>query len=198
MIPRSTTLITGTSGSITVHEDRVDLVARQRCRRHGYSPPVATTSRRDANAQRSAFPPACARGARYARLQRPPRRMAPSVGIVSVARCTTSATIVLPARTQTIMIHRDALSGHRIVDCIAVEQLAGVAPQLVQRSLRPTMTLLCPVTQPHHPLTAVAQVILVFLQTLGGDGREPFVARSRECVAAAARCTHRTGTAARS
>ena len=46
------------------------------------------------------------------------------------------------------------------------------SPFIIQRLLRACVALRRAVAQSHHPFAAVAEVILVFLQTLRRDGRE--------------------------
>ena len=73
---------------------------------------------------------------------RPPLCMWPSRGRVSVASASTSPTLVVPGAAQRRRIDGDAGLDQRALDRVGLEHLAGIGPQIVERSLRPRVAVL--------------------------------------------------------
>jgi hypothetical protein len=77
-----------------------------------------------------------------------------------------------PPRRKRGRIHRQPLRSETAFHVIHVEQLAGEAPQIVQRTLRSLVALRCSVTELQHPVGGVSSVISRFLVRLGGNARQ--------------------------
>src|SRR6202012_2690004 len=58
---------------------------------------------------------------------------------------------------------------------VGCKKLRGEPPEVVQRILDPTMTLVRPIPQPYHPTRAEPEVIARLLDRLGGNTRQPLV-----------------------
>ena len=94
-----------------------------------------------------------ARGARCAVPSRPPRGMKPSFGMVSVARLEHLRRPSAATRGRSdSSVDADPAPAAARVDGVGQEQLAGVAPQLVQRALRARVALLGAVAELDDPL----------------------------------------------
>src|ERR1700730_5599515 len=74
-----------------------------------------------------------------------------------------------PAHGQLGKRRRDARSAHALIDLVGREQLAGEAPQVIERALRAALTLFGAVPQAREPAAAEAVVIACLLERLGGD-----------------------------
>ncbi len=173
-IPSSTTLSTGTSGSITVsrisNSSSRDGSAR------------FTMRHPDASARRSASPtsmcPRCsvclpvAAAALHVADRRNGQRRARE-HLRPPARCH-----ALGERARDPRRVRPSLD--LAIDGVGDEQLARVAPQLIDGALRARMALVRAVAERDHPLRAVAHVVARLLDRLGGDAGELGVARSRQ------------------
>ena len=74
----------------------------------------------------------------------------------------------------------DARNGERLIGRIALEHLAGVHPQLVDRGLHLGMALVGAVAQSDHPIGAALDMIANLLERLGSDFTDASVARATE------------------
>src|SRR5581483_11590668 len=77
----------------------------------------------------------------------------------------------LPTGAERRRIGGDALRDQRLVARVALDHLAGVGPEIVERRLGAAVALRGTVAQADQPFAGVAQVIGRLLLGLGGDRR---------------------------
>ena len=193
-MPSSRTLSTGTSGSITVSSTASTLVAREAHGSYHVAPGMRPRDdlhlgqhvaevlrvRADASAARVRHARDVVRH-RERRASRPRRARSRSHSGFERREVDTDARA---ARSRSMSS--------------AANSSRREPPQLVERLLHATMTLVGAVAKLQHPLAAVAHMILRFLERLGRDGRELGVCCCARARRAARRHARRTGTGARS
>src|SRR5712692_6020304 len=86
----------------------------------------------------------------------------------------------LPFGLEQCRVDGEALSDQRLLDGVALEHLAGIGPELVERGLGAAMALRRAVAEADQPFAGMAQVIGGLLLGLGGDRRQRRIARARE------------------
>src|SRR5262249_18707118 len=69
-------------------------------------------------------------------------------------------------------IDAESFGSHRSVDIVGDEELAGVSPQVVQRTLRAGMAFIGTVAKRYHPLRAVPNMVTRFLYGLRRNARQ--------------------------
>ena len=92
-------------------------------------------------------------------------------GSSSVASSSASTDDPSPLAPEVFGVGRDAAVDQAGLDVVALEQLAGEPPQVVDAGLHAAMALVGAVAEAHHPTAAVAEVVGGLLDGLAGQRR---------------------------
>ncbi len=155
-IPRSSIVMTGISGSCTCASSSRSSVA------------LVTSGRRGGCGAGAGVRPAVAERRQVA-ARAPPCRAPRRLGHLERRVGERRGHGRLPLRTQQVRVGGDPPPHERGHQLVALEQLGGVGPHLVEPGLHPAVRLLGAVPQPDHPVAGMVEVVRRLLDRLAGE-----------------------------